>query len=422
MNALSSNLKSNVLGLSLLICASTLLWAWELSRGIFIIIGIYSLYITAKRKHSWQRDQYLFAVSILAFYFAALASYFVNDAPEKGFNIIVDKYPLLLLSIPLLHLISNRNINSQIFWGIFALGALSAGTLSMIDIFVHGQERATGTSQWVLFGIISAAFTYTLVSGYHYFNKTRTLKTFFIISLAFGASAVLLSGTRGIWLSVPLVAIGLFLFYFEHFSLRKKLVFIVIILVGLPAASYPIPFIKDRVDLAIDRATPYILGIKEKQSPGSSTGVRFEVWKESISIVKSHNLFGVGTGNFRNAIKQFANKDSKSYRYITKLKHAHNQYVHSLLTKGGLGLVALLSMQLAHFYLFSKYLTRKYSISIRSTALAGVMLTLSYGISGLTDVPFEQKITIITYSLFSALLLGRILFLNSNREAQLTTG
>jgi len=73
---------------------------------------------------------------------------------------------------------------------------------------------------------------------------------------------------------------------------------------------------------------------------GSSYLERVEMWKHSLMIIKEHPLFGVGTGDLKDAFKQ-AYKKSHSPLKDAKggLMSSHNQYLNILVRFGIVGLL-----------------------------------------------------------------------------------
>ena len=69
----------------------------------------------------------------------------------------------------------------------------------------------------------------------------------------------------------------------------------------------------------------------------SSAGARFEMYKNTFTLIKKHPLFGGGTGSIETEYNDLI-KDKQDI-YITRVTNPHNQY---LMTTQELGLVGLL--------------------------------------------------------------------------------
>lgn len=72
-------------------------------------------------------------------------------------------------------------------------------------------------------------------------------------------------------------------------------------------------------------------------SYNSTTG-RFEIWKETISLLPEYWLLGTGIGDVKDVLNQEYHKNDFAYGYEKSL-NAHNQYLQSFLALGIIGLL-----------------------------------------------------------------------------------
>jgi len=76
-----------------------------------------------------------------------------------------------------------------------------------------------------------------------------------------------------------------------------------------------------------------------------STAERILVWRSSLHIIREHPLYGVGTGNVKDALLKEYEQHGIKYALSRRLD-AHNQYLQTTLSLGLIGLLALLTMLL----------------------------------------------------------------------------
>jgi O-antigen ligase len=403
-----------------MILFSTILWSRDFSRSLLVILLFIGIYTAVKSKEKWHKEQLWFSFPLVLFFVVASASYFLNDMSSQGSSILSDRYTILLASIPLLHLYAHRCICLSCTWLAFVFAAVSAGVVAIIDVYYLNTYRATGDNNPILFAIITLGFISVSFASLEFFRSFRFGKILFVVPLGFGILALLLTQSRGSWIALPIIfAAGIF-FYLGTVPLIHKIVFVLLTSIVIPSASYFfIPQVQNRVDQAIEQVTPYLVGTESDRDRGTSVGLRIEMWKTSLSIFSDNKIIGTGTGSFKREMKKYVAENSDSYQDLAtmKHKHAHNEYIHSLLTKGILGFISIILILTIHFSLFAKYLKSSYDPSVRSLAFAGCLIVVSYAIAGLTDVPFEQKVTLIAYSALTATLLGSILSLLNRHDS-----
>jgi O-antigen ligase len=75
----------------------------------------------------------------------------------------------------------------------------------------------------------------------------------------------------------------------------------------------------------------------------NSISIRVELWKDSWELIKQNIFFGVGTGDIKDILeKKYAEK--KFYYGATKKFNPHNQFLHTGVTLGLMGVTVLLLM------------------------------------------------------------------------------
>ena len=167
--------------------------------------------------------------------------------------------------------------------------------------------------------------------------------------------------------------------------LMSSLIFIFL----FSSAVYLNPVSRFRSYQEVISTWPYIKPGLQTQS----TTIRASLWSVSVkSISKTNWLFGVGTGDVQHLISETS--ESNNVSNILRTNDPHNQYLHTLLGLGALGLSTLL-ICFAWPALIS-YKTGNYLY------LGFIFL---FSILCLTETAMELQKGIIFYSLFNSLIL-----------------
>jgi O-antigen ligase len=121
-----------------------------------------------------------------------------------------------------------------------------------------------------------------------------------------------------------------------------------------------------------------------------------------------NKIFGFGPGNTKRVIKDYARQNP----HLTKLSginHIHNQFLQTFAMTGLVGLFSFLALIFCHLWIFTKYLRKRYSLEVRSLALAGLLLLVTYLILSIPGVPFYGKQYLMMYGFASATIWGSLL-------------
>jgi O-antigen ligase len=159
------------------------------------------------------------------------------------------------------------------------------------------------------------------------------------IAAIFGLYAVLLSGTRGGWITIPSLMILLFTYNVWNISLLKRAlasILFVIILVG--AYQTPSLGVQNRVNQTIENVSAYF-----SEHKMSSIGHRLELWKTSWLIAKNDNFLGNGPDDFRSSAQKIIDTGQVD-KSVARFAGPHNQYFESLVNEGIFGLISLFAI------------------------------------------------------------------------------
>ena len=123
-----------------------------------------------------------------------------------------------------------------------------------------------------------------------------------------------------------------------------------------------------------------------------STADRIEIWSSSLEIIRGHWLFGVGTGDVKDALME-RYKANNFTNILNKKFNAHNQYLQTFISIGIFGLITLIYMLV---FPAIQAFRREYFIYFLFLAIFAVNI--------MVESMFENQAGVVFYALFNALL------------------
>lgn len=326
-----------------------------------------------------QREEILL-ISVLAFYF--LASCLANAV--HGAQIREYDSPMrFLLAIPVLLLLRVFSPIPRYFWGGLAAGAITSGLFAAWQFFLVGSMRAEGHTNPIQFGNISILLGILCMPGLVWAAAQR--RSGFWLSLLSGGIFLgllgsLLSESRGSWISFPVALLVVYLSYGGVLNKRHVATGLAAIVV-LFGVLYVMPRspMEARIKLAVTEAQTYI----RSGDSTTSVGARLEMWRTGLMLIPEHPWLGWGKEGYMQGAASLV--EANKVRLVPgEHNHLHNEYLDALVKHGLLGLIALLALYLAPLTLFARRTSDK-NRAVRSYAVAGVLLSVSYIGFGLTQ-------------------------------------
>ncbi|MCB9196232.1 MAG: O-antigen ligase family protein [Flavobacteriales bacterium] len=122
----------------------------------------------------------------------------------------------------------------------------------------------------------------------------------------------------------------------------------------------------------------------------SSSGARIIAWQGCIENFKAHPLIGVGTGDVNEALNEYYMKSGHPTLALKSL-NAHNQFLHTLVKEGILGLVSLAFIIWLPFFKNSQN---------QETMKLYVVFILIFLISCLTEAMLQTQSGIVFFAFF----------------------
>ena len=290
------------------------------------------------------------------------------------------------------------------FWLGMCLGTIGACLIALVQRFVIGMERAVGyTNLSITFGDLSMAMglmSLCMFAGWP--GEWRKLTFLPLLALICGLVATVLSGTRGAWIAIPLVATLLFT---NRVRMGRVVIYASVLTMSIMIMAYNIP--------ATGVAHRFWEAVSDVQGGKPDTvttgGVRLELWKASWLMFTEHPMLGVGRDQFHPALQQLVAQgrlqQTPTLPYALNYSSSHNDALHFLATGGLLDFSFLLLLYGAPLAFFLRIL-RGRQAEYQAPALAGMVLVLCFIGFGLTDVMFWSMAPKVFYVVMVSVLTG----------------
>jgi O-antigen ligase len=365
---------------------------YGIATTLIFLLSLGAFFLKPKCYELSRDDKSIFWVFVLyavgMFGFAYLDGWHVRE---------LDRPSRFILVLPVMLMLLKSVGREQWLWFGTVVGAITALCLAIYERKVLGLVRAQGGEHPIMFGNTGMLLGLISFVSATYFlaNKRYIWLALAIFGGLCGIGASVLSASRGGWVALPLI--GFFLLWQSRFLLGRKLVWGVciasVILVAV-AVIVPQTGIKDRIAEAIGDVVKYHDGTDKT----TSVGLRFEMWKGSLSMFKESPFVGVGEYGSA-AVKERLIADGVVSPEVRHFSHAHNEFINALGLTGIIGFALLLALYLVPLRLFLRKM-RQYpdNWSIRSYAMAGALVPMCYMDFGLSQVMFSHNIGVMMYA------------------------
>lgn len=281
-------------------------------------------------------------------------------------------------------------VGVALWWGA-ALGALAACGIVLVRWLVLGMERVRVPDiNAIPFGNLSLVLG--VLSLVWALRRPKMPLLFGAAALA-GLVASLLSGTRGGWVTLPVVAVALWLCQGSEirrlWSAWPRL--LAVAGVALVAAF--------AVWQALPRAVVLVEDLRAYLDNGvtrTSAGLRLDMWHAAWTLFLQKPLLGWGEGAMMPELRRLiaAGELNEQARYFGF--QLHSDVLDTLARRGFLGLITLLLMYAVPLAGFVRRL-RCADVDVRTFALAGTLVVLMFAGFGLTQSQFRDERSFAAY-------------------------
>jgi putative inorganic carbon (HCO3(-)) transporter len=277
--------------------------------------------------------------------------------------------------------------------GALALGGLIAGVANsvvVLNAFRHHAYDIVNTPPVVIYNTANAValFLVPLIAfaaaiAMHW--SSRPVRLLAAAFAAAGTLSVLLSFSRGGYLALVAVAIGLALSHRYRWFLLAGGVVVGVLLMQ-------IPILASRVSTDVDLSNPH-----------NTLVGRFHLWSVTLQMLRDHPLFGAGLSGFSTVIGPYWNPTN-----IDRYTYPHNILLNFWTETGVLGVIAFGWILVAG--LLSAWRGWRLKSSEWAPIHLGVLLALVAVVAhGLVDVPYwKNDLSLEFWALFSLTLAPQV--------------
>jgi O-antigen ligase len=334
--------------------------------------------------------------SLLMYFAVGAITNFLHHLPSSSY----DNFSRFLLAIPVLLLLLRFPVKPIFMWSGIALGAIGAAVIAIIDFYVHGESRAEGYNNAIQFGDIAILFSCLLLAGFSWaIQHSKAFVGLFLIAIASGIFASLLSGARGGWLALP-VAVGVF--YWAnglHKNSKQSLWFTLAVV----CATLVVCVLQQSglLQMRIQEAVSDVQQYTQAQNANTSLGIRFTLWQTGLNLIAQHPLLGWGS------VANYVKISGDTADVFQHFNHFHNELLDALVKRGLVGGLALLVIYCLPALLFYRQLQHA-NDSVKPLALTGVVLVLATFIFGLTQSFFSHSSGVMVYVFMLIILWAQV--------------
>ncbi|EGI77380.1 membrane spanning protein involved in lipopolysaccharide biosynthesis [Hylemonella gracilis ATCC 19624] len=323
---------------------------------------------------------------------------------------------ILVLSVLALATVTQAN-PIGLLWGL-VVAALLAAWHGFYDTVIQGMPRASGLSGFpIRFGNWSMIIAMLLVLFSALSTQMRVRSRICLLALAMLAMfASMASGSRSSLLPLPLLIAMLLIFRKDRFHRW-------ILVIGLMGTilSGVILLNSDTLQQKL-RLTEIVQDIQQvkKNNFDTSIGARFGMWEAAWQMFLRHPFIGIGITGYQPELKEMITRgEIPTFR---PWSHAHSDMLHSMATRGIVGLLAYLGIILGPLVFFIRCLRHAISTGDahqRVHAAAGILTIGSVFAFGLVSVViYKSAFNGMTYALLVCVLAAQLVMARRSETGQ----
>lgn len=339
-----------------------------------LFIAFYALGYSKIKQQLFERK---FTWVLIAMSIFALLSKVLNGYSSSELRIILS-LTVYIIIIPKESLI----LLKKHFPKLVIIGCLISFIYSIYQTYYLelGRWWSINPIPYTTFSACVAALSLYLSFFQHHWLK----KTIYIIASSLAIFSIFISETRGSLLSF-IVALG----FIAVVILIKKPKFIITLFIpALLISSLGAYFSFDKLDIRFNQTVKEYNSIMNGDL-NTSIGYRLQMWQAGYELAKSPTLLGLGDKHI--AIKENLYHEGVISQGSIRWTHYHNQFINSFVKTGIIGFIFIIILLVTPIIYWVRH---RYN---DDTALLGVVISVVYTISSLTDVPLSQSITLGFY-------------------------
>jgi len=350
----------------------------------FTVLAVLSLPNLFKERDELKQEERIFLWICAAFFAVFLISALINGWTDLQTRYLEKEIRVLLIIPIYLMLRSCPDAGKWILRG-GAIGALVILAYSVFDVYVLHMPRAEGAYSPNLLGPFAVLLAFWLLTAWRFENEKPVIRILMLVASVAAVLSVALSGSRGAYLGLIVVAATWLAMNFKGRWLA---------LAGLAAAGLTFAVfsmsdtVADRTRLALSELKEYVQVddvtlLEGRFDAGEgrlgSVSTRIEMWRVSVMFFKDNPIWGIGRGNYVNEVGKYVDQ-GLVHAEVAEHANPHNAFLEIVVSKGLSGLVIF--MALLFFPLI--YFVRTFRLC-RKTAMLGIIHIIGFAVFSLTD-------------------------------------
>ncbi len=372
---------------------------------ILVILGAY-IAITERKNPFQVKELKVFSWLTVSYFGVMLLSGVIADGLNYEFHHLGRKLHFLLAPLIALAIFQVDLPLKKLLLSI-KLGLIVIGVITLVQrYFPFGEGQVSGMINSNVFGDIAVAMLF--LSIIQVFIEAPKERVFTLITTVFGIIAIVLSNSRGSWLSfliLSIVYIGLiYKPFLQNSSKRKTSLVLLFLIVSVVVGT------QTNIDKRFDVAISNVQNWHSDAVSHTSAGLRMQMWESGLDAAKKAPWFGYGYRNANQVVSEYImNKRDK--RAIANHTHLHNEYITNLVSAGIVGLLSLLILLFTPMVIFYQKLKDEKNYYYASM---GILLCVGYATFGFTHIAFGEEHINAFYVLFMGFLLPKTIKTTAN--------
>lgn len=307
---------------------------------------------------------------------------------------------MLLAATALIAVLACRPSRKALWWGLIG-GTVAGACVVGYQRWVLHIDRPGGLMNAITFGDIVLCMGLMCLAGVLDFRGRQRFWP--ALGVVAGLVGMLATGTRGGFVAIVFAAL-LFLKYGHYLRgkfAKSAAALVAVLMIG--AYFVPQTGMSERLDQGVSDVETYFTG----GSAFTNVGVRLELWKGAVLLAARHPWMPSSQEQVKAELGELVAAGTLQ-PFVLEAEHFHNDILQALVFGGVPGLLCWFGTLLLPFLFFLRMLHSHESAphGLVATALAGLLLVLSYFSFGLTEVIFWSVRGAMFYALMLFMLMG----------------
>jgi O-antigen ligase len=319
---------------------------------------------------------------------------------DEKMSVLEKPLRMLLAASALALVVAVRAPRRALWWGASA-GAVAALPFIAWQRFGLHVDRPGGLINSITFGDLALVLALLALAGaIDMRDRARDALLAGMAALA-GLAASVLTGTRGGWTALVLMALVLARHVVAIDSRRVRALLAGGVALLAAAWFAPALGVQQRFAEGVSDARIWYEG----GNVWTNVGTRLELWKGAAMLIREHPLLGMDFDACRARLAEYAHM-GRLDPMVLQLPHLHNDGLQVLATGGVVGFLFWAATLAAPLLFFLRTLRDGTRAPQFAVALGGAMVVLGYVGFGLTEVIFWSMKASLFYALMVFLLMG----------------